>query len=227
MRNSPVKPGSLRTNEYFHMEYVLSPDACARAGINGLLSQQGKASIRLLEEVPLQTSETLHIQMYWRLTMVMPSEPRTLLDLVRKVARLIRSSSRPPRILILSPVSPRWLKQTLMSLACPGGMLIHITVLPARTDCASLAAALSGKPVAVRTGVPADAGNEPCPVLTPAEYQAVSDWLAGHSARACASRTGGSVKTVYVHRHRGRCKLGRLFPELLPRFRAPGDGVPS
>lgn len=211
--------------EYLITEYVLTPDDYASSGLIALLSQQGKTGVLLADDKPLHAPWALHMHDYWRLTVVIPPDPLTLLEMTRRIAGLVQHSSRPPRLLILSPVPAGWLMRTLKALACPASMLSEVIVLPGRTDCATLAALLSGKPGGVPTDeLQPDTGSR-YPVLTPTEFRAVSDWLAGLPAKACAARNGGSVKTVYLHRHHGRCKLGQLFPQLLPRSAWPDSGA--
>ena len=194
-------------------EYVLAPDACAAAGIAGLFGEMDKGSVRLSEESFLQRPDMFVCSTPWRLTVVMPSDPLSLLYLTRSIVRLVVSCKIPPRILILSRAPANWLMLTMTALGCPPGMLTHISVLPSRIECNALAAFLSG--ITTPT-VPAVLLENPL-ILTPGEYQAVTDWLSGCSAQSCAERTGRSVKTFYLQRHSGLCKLAQIFPVLTPR----------
>ena len=200
-------------------EYVVSADSFAGIGIECLLSEQGKTCVKLTSYIPLLITTVRQPHTCWRLIMEMPDDPLSLLDMVDGLAKLIRLCPRPPHILILCPVPGKWLMRTLIALACPESSLTHLTVLPRRTDCKSLAAILAGLPPASM-----EWGGSlvfQYPVLSPTEFQAIRDWLAGSSARSCASRAGGSVKTIYTNRYHARCKLGALFPSLLPHGRGP------
>lgn len=217
MPNSPAVLTEDLISTHFITEYILSPDPFAGTGIEELLNEQGKTCVRLPCDIPLHTHAEWHSHTYWRLTLVMPGDPLALLEMIWRLAEVIRFCSRPPRILILCPVAADWLMRTLSVLACPKDRMTLLTVLPCRTDCAVLTAALAGLPIA--SAAQGESLAPPFPVLTPVEYRVVSDWLAGHSARASALRAGGSVKTIYIHRYHGRCKLGCVFPALLPRVR--------
>ena len=202
------------TFEHRLTEYVLAPDAYAAKGVRGLLRELGRTCTELSDDSALNSLDKLHVGVLWRLSIIMPSEPLPLLIMIEKLSHLVRCSSRPPRVLILSLVPANWMLLTLIALGCPPGMLVNFTILPARINCASLSVIMSGGELTQGAYL-----SLPPPIMTPREYRVVSDWLAGRSAQACADSANRSVKTLYAQRYNGLCKLAFIFPELRPRSR--------
>ena len=155
----------------------------------------------------------------WRLTVVIPDDPLLLLRLTENLARLVRHCSRPPCVLVISPVPADWLIQTLGSLGCAPGLLSNVTVAPLSITQPLLQFILTGKVSPSLSGPDRLKRKDTLQILTPSEHKAVSDWPSGGTANACASSMGRSVKTLYSHRSNGLCKLSSVFPALKPRGR--------
>lgn len=200
-------------------EYVFSTDTYAATGVMALLSESGSAPVRLIHEENLLDSVFYQTNGLWRLTVVIPDDPLMLLRLTETLARLVRNCSHPPCVLLISQVPADWLIHTLGALGCSPGLLSNCTVVPLGIRQSLLQFMLTGKVSPTFSGPGSVKRKDALQVLTPGEHKAVTDWLSGNTANACASSMGRSVKTLYTQRSNGLCKLSSVFPALKPRGR--------
>ncbi|MGX9244034.1 hypothetical protein ACWXWB_22485 [Pantoea dispersa] len=198
-------------------EYIFSTDTYAATGVMALLSESGTTPVRLIDESDLLDSVSVQINGLWRLTIVIPDDPLMLLRLTESLARLVRHCSRPPCVLVISPVPADWLMQTLKALGCSPGLLGNFTVVPLSITPSLLQFVLTGKVSPSLSAPQTVKRKDALQVLTPSEHKAVTELLSGNPVHASASTMGRSVKTLYSHRSTGLCKLSSVFPALKPR----------
>ncbi|NQE78194.1 hypothetical protein [Pantoea ananatis] len=200
-------------------EFVMAADTLAAMGLACLMNDAGKRVTCLPAGESFHLLPVLRTQDDWQLTVVMPADPLEFLRFTDRIVMLIKCSSVPPHIIILSHAPAGWLLETLSAQGCAQTMLCNVTVLPSRINCRQLFMMISGtvKPSLFR--LRADYTGSVLPVLTPREYTAVYSWLAGYSSHAFAEKAHRSVKTFYGQRYSGLCKLASVFPFLKPRRR--------
>lgn len=200
-------------------EFVIAADPFAAQGLASLMSATGKKVTCLSAGEYFHLLPVLRSQDEWRLTVVMPHDPLEFMRMTDKVVMLIKSSHLSPHIIILSHAPAGWLIQTLSAQGCAQAALCNVTVFPSRISCSELLIIMSGTVQTSFFRLKADCIQSSPPALTPCEYTAVYSWLAGYSSHAFAAKARRSVKTFYVQRYSGLCKLAFVFPSLKPRRR--------
>ncbi|MGX9257859.1 hypothetical protein [Pantoea ananatis] len=200
-------------------EFVIAADLFAAQGLASLMNATGKKVTCLSAGENFHLLAVLLAQDEWRLTVVMPHDPLEFMRMTDRIVMLIKSSHLSPHIIILSHAPAGWLIQTLLAQGCAQAALCNVTVLPSRISCSELLIAMSGTVQTSFLRLKADCIQSSPPALTPCEYTAVYSWLAGYSSHAFAAKARRSVKTFYVQRYSGLCKLAFVFPSLKPRRR--------